>query len=70
MYSLNDPELVRKAYADEKRYAARMATHESPAPARGRSSDRSVASDVPVVEGGHSRRGKRTGAEHLLERHG
>ena len=32
MDSLNDPELVRKAYADEKRYAARMAKQESPRP--------------------------------------
>lgn len=29
MDSLNDPELVRKAYADEKRYAARMAKQET-----------------------------------------
>jgi SAM-dependent methyltransferase len=29
MYSLNDPEAVRKAYADEKRYAARMATQQT-----------------------------------------
>lgn len=29
MDSLNDPELVRKAYADEKRYAARMAQQET-----------------------------------------
>lgn len=29
MNSLNDPELVRQAYADEKRYAARMAKQET-----------------------------------------
>ena len=29
MDSLNDPEAVRKAYADEKRYTARMAKQET-----------------------------------------